>query len=551
MSSNILSSVSLRHAAPGPSHACSIHLQAKSLRARLLRVFTAAAILGLPIAAVAQANNSYVQTNIISDGAVSAMQTDPTLINPWGISIGTQFWIDAAGSGDSLVENGDGTKDFSVAVPAGSSAVPHGLPAGTVYNPNTGLFPITGGSAQFLFGTLDGTIAGWNASLGPAVTVINNSAQGASYTDIAIDQTTAGSFLLAANFASGKVEVFSSTFAPAQLAGNFSDPSIPSGFNPFGIHQIGGKIFVTYAQINSNGRENVGAGLGYVDVFNSDGTLIQAAIAQGNLNAPWGMALAPSGFGPFAGDLLVGNFGDGIINVYNPTSFSLVGQVQDGSGNPIANPGLWEIVFGTNGVGDSNTLYFAAGINGEKDGLFGSITAASVTTGPGFTIQSSSNSVNVTTTEPGTLTLNLASQNSFTGTVSLACSGLPVDTACTFAPASVDLTSSAPQTVTVSIAVTSVGPGNPYNTGHLSGHRGIAFAFVGPVGLLAFAGFRKRSFAVRRICLLALLGCIALGATACGSSSTAATTGPTVAQTTITATSGSITHSIPITVTVQ
>ena len=549
MNSNLLLSLFSRPAAPGRSYVCPPQLRINSLRARFVRVFAASAMLALPIAAAAQANNSFVQTNIISDGAVSAMQTDPTLINPWGVSIGTQFWVDAAGSGNSLVENGNGTKDFSVAVPAGSSAVPHGLPAGTVYNANTSLFPIAGGSAQFLFGTLDGTIAGWNASSSQAITVINNSAQGASYTDIAIDPTSAGSFLLAANFAAGKVETFSSTFAPAQLTGSFSDPSIPSGFNPFGIHQIGGKIFVTYAQINANGRENVGAGLGYVDVFNSDGTLIQTAIAQGNLNAPWGMALAPSGFGPFAGDLLVGNFGDGIINVYSPTSFSLVGQVEDGSGNPIANPGLWEIVFGTNGVGDSNTLYFAAGINSEKDGLFGSIAAAP-TTGAGFTFQSSSDSVSVTTTQPGTLTLNLASQNSFTGTVSLACSGLPADTACTFSPASIDLTASTPQTVTVSIAVTSVGPGNPYNTGRLTGHRGIVFAFVGPVGLLAFAGFRRRSVAVRRACLMVLVSCITLVASACGSSSNAVS-GPTVAQTTITATSGSITHSIPITVTVQ
>jgi uncharacterized protein (TIGR03118 family) len=507
----------------------------------------------LPLTVPAQTSNSYVQTNIISDGAVSAMQTDPTLINPWGVSIGTQFWINAAGSGNSLVENGDGTKSFAVTVPPASSSSPHGLPAGTLYNSDATLFPIPGGPAQFLFSTLDGTISAWNATDGPAVIMINNSAAGAVYTDIAVDKASSGSFLLAANFASGKVEIFSSSFAPTQLTGTFSDPAIPSGYSPFGIHQINGKIFVTYAEVNSQGREAVGAGLGYVDVFNSDGTLVQNAISQGNLNAPWGMALAPSGFGLFAGDLLVGNFGDGIINAYDPTTFAFIGQLQDGSGNPIANPGLWEIIFGTNGVGDSNTLYFAAGINSEKDGLFGSIASSSVTTGGGFTFQSSSDSVNVTTTAPGSLTLNLASQNSFTGSVTFSCSGLPADTNCSFSPSSVNLTSSSTQKVTATISVTSTGPGNPYNTGKfVSGHRGIVLAFVGPVGLLALAGFRRRSLLVRRTFLMAFIGCIALAAGGCGSSSSGSTGGtPTSAQAKITATSGNITHSIPITITVQ
>src|SRR6202042_3673859 len=134
-------------------------------------------------------------------------------------------------------------------------------------------------------------------------------------------------------------------------------------------------IYVTYAQLNPvNGRENVGAGLGYVDVFDANGNFLQRAISQGALNAPWGMALAPAGFGSFGGDLLVGNFGDGVINAFNPTTFAFIGSLNGAAGNPVANPGLWEIFFGQgNTVGDPNTLYFAAGINSGKGGLFGSI----------------------------------------------------------------------------------------------------------------------------------------------------------------------------------
>src|SRR5271170_5149128 len=181
-------SPSLRPAEGAASYLCLTRLQSKSLHNNTTRLLAAAYLLALPLTAPAQ-TSAYVQTNIISDGAVPAMQTDPTLINPWGISIGTQFWIDSPGSGFSLVEDVNGTKAFAVAVPPAESTSTHGTPAGTVFNSDATLFPITGGSAQFLFGTLDGTIAAWNTSSSQAVTVVNNSAKSASYTDIAIDQT--------------------------------------------------------------------------------------------------------------------------------------------------------------------------------------------------------------------------------------------------------------------------------------------------------------------------------------------------------------------------
>jgi uncharacterized protein (TIGR03118 family) len=523
----------------------------------MMVMLLAAPLLTTSRSAVAQ-TSTYVQTNIISDGAVPAMQTDPTLINPWGVSIGPQFWIDSPGSGFSLVVDASGTKAFAVSVPPAQSTSTHGTPSGTVYNANSALFSMTGGYAQFLFATLDGTIAGWNTNTPEAVTVVNNSSKGASYTDIVVDQTASASFLLAADFALGTVDVFDSSFAPAQLTGTFSDPTIPKGFSPFGIHAINGKIFVTYAQLNAQGRENVGAGLGYVDVFDTEGNLVQSAISQGNLNAPWGMALAPSGFGSLGGDLLVGNFGDGVINAYDPNTYAFIGPVADASGKPIANSGLWEIVFGSNGVGNPNALYFAAGINGEKDGLFGSITLSPGAPGAGtFTIKSSVSTLSVTANQPGTATLSLGSQNGFSGTVALTCSGLPTDTTCTFSPSTVTLSSSGTNNVTVSIAeTTSTTSPNPYETGRVSaGRSGLTLAFLGPIGILAFAGFRKRSAWLRISLMLAVFSCFAVGAIGCGGSmKSAATTStgmPTTVQVTINATAGSITQSVPMTVTLQ
>jgi uncharacterized protein (TIGR03118 family) len=512
-------------------------------------------LIGAACIAFAQ-TSTYTQTNIVSDGAVAAAQTDPTLINPWGVSIGPQFWIDSPGSGFSLADDANGTKAFAVAVPPAKSTSPHGSPAGTVYNANAALFPITGGSAQFLFGTLDGTIAAWNNSTPQAVTVINNSSTGAAYTGIAIDTTASASFLLAANFAAGAVAVFDSNFAPAQLTGTFADSTIPSGFSPFGIHAIDGKIFVTYAQVNAQGRENVGAGLGYVDEFDMEGNLLQSAISQGNLNAPWGMALAPAGFGSLGGDLLVGNFGDGVINAYDPTTFAFVGQVVNASGNPIANPGLWEILFGSNGVGNPNTLYFAAGINSEKDGLFGSIALASPPAGAGnFTIKSSASAVTVKATQPGTATISLGSQNGFSGTVTLSCSGLPANASCTFTPSTLNVAGSASESSTVSIAETTSTPSpNPYDASRLSHARtGATLALLGPIAIFALAGFRKRSLLVR-LSLVMVAACFGLGISGCSSSTPPAASSPgtpVTVQVMINATSGSIAQSVPITVTLQ
>jgi hypothetical protein len=309
-----------------------------------------------------------------------------------------------------------------------------------------------------------------------------------------------------------------------------------------------------------------------VNFFVLNVTFVKRAISQGNLNAPWGMALAPSGFGSLGGDLLVGNFGDGVINAYDPVSFALKGQVTDSKGAPITNSGLWEIVFGVGNAigtpatsGDPNTLYFAAGINNERGGLFGSITVAPPASAPDFTITAATNSVTVSNGQVGNLSFSISGTNGFNGTVNLACSGLPSGTACSFTPPSINVAGTTATMVGLSIAENATMPAPPPPTGYTATlrHRGQAIlASLLPLSLLGFGGIRRRLTSIRTALLL-LLCMTAIGAiTGCGngmsnatpsSPSTPAPSSPTPAtsQITITATSGSLTHSVSVNLTTK
>lgn len=511
--------------------------------------------------AVAQAASAYQQTNLVSDGAVQAAHTDPTLINPWGVSVGPQFWIDSAGSGLSEVDDASGNQVFAVTVPS-ATGKPHGNPAGTVANNDSAVFNIPGmGSAQFIFGDLDGSIAAWNAHTPQAVLVVNNSAAHAVYTDIAIDKNSTGTFLLAANLTGGTVDVFDSNFAPTHLAGKFSDPSLPTGAAPYGIHAIGNNIFVTYTQRDSTGHQVFGAGAGYVDEFDDNGNLVKQAISGGNLNAPWGMALAPAGFGGLGGKLLVANFGDGMINAYDPVSFSFMGTLRDASGAPIVNSGLWEIVFGANGLGDPNTLYFAAGINSEKDGLFGAITPAVPVGAADFSIQAAAGSLTVTGGQSGNVTLSLAASNGFNGAVTFSCTGLPSGDSCSFNPATANLSGTASVSVTTTIN-TAVTP-TPTPTGYIvsglassfiNGHSVAALAFAFPLGLFGLLGLRRRSVLLRGSLLAVAIALYTVSMTGCSGNSAkppTPTPTPSTSQVMINATSGKITHSVAVSLTVN
>jgi uncharacterized protein (TIGR03118 family) len=336
------------------------------LRQRWFAVVITAAL--APVLFAAGANN-YIQHNLVSDVAGQADVTDPNLVNPWGVSFSATgpFWVSNQGKGNSTVYNGSGTISPLVAVvPAASGSGP-GTPTGQVFNGTATAFvlPSVNKAASFLFATEDGTISGWAGGIpnNVAAIMVNNSASGAVYTGLAIGSNASGPLLYAANFNSGKIDVFDSKYNPTSVAGGFTDPNIPAGYAPYNIWPVAGKLYVLYAQQDAKKQTSVaGAGNGFVNIFDFDGNLQKRLISNGPLNAPWGIALAPATFGAFGGDLLVGNFGDGQINAFDPNTGAALGTLQDSKGNAIVNQGLWALVFGNGGSGgDRNTLYISAG----------------------------------------------------------------------------------------------------------------------------------------------------------------------------------------------
>src|SRR5581483_1903141 len=311
-----------------------------------------------------------------------APTTDPNLANPWGIAFSptSPFWISDNHTGLATVYTGNGTiRPLVVTIPPPAGGSPPAAPTGIAFNGGSGFM-----GDRFVFATEDGTISGWQS--GTSAT-LRASSSGAVYKGLAIANNGTGDFLYAANFSAGRIDVFNSSYQPVSLSGNFSDPDIPAGFAPFDIKTIGGKLYVTYALQDAAKEDDVpGPGNGFVNIFDANGHLEQRLIVgdstghTGPLNSPWGLALAPAGFGAFGGDLLVGNFGDGRINAFNGTTGSFVGTVAPAHGGPLVNTGLWALSFGNGGMGgDPNALYFTAGIPGpgavEDHGLFGKITA--------------------------------------------------------------------------------------------------------------------------------------------------------------------------------
>ena len=325
------------------------------------------------------ATAAFVQTDLVSDIPGLAAFTDPNLKNPWGIASSptSPFWVSNGGTGTSTLYNTLGQP-----FPIGSPLVvtippsPDVTPTGQVFNGGSNFEINPSQPARFIFATESGTIAGWNPAASPTNAITKVTSPGAAYTGLAIANNASGDFLYAANLASGAIDVFDHNFAPATLSGSFVDPSLPSGYAPFNIQDIGGTLFVTYAVRDEEGEEVPGAGNGIVDAFDTNGNLLRRVATGGALNAPWGLALAPLGFGEFGGALLIGNFGDGVINAFDPITGVLLGTLRDAMNNAIANEGLWGLRFGNGGNGGRlNTLYFAAGINDEENGLFGSIAA--------------------------------------------------------------------------------------------------------------------------------------------------------------------------------
>jgi uncharacterized protein (TIGR03118 family) len=338
----------------------------------------------------------------------TALTIDANLQNPWGIAIapGAPFWISDNNNNLSTLYSGIGTNEtqtvtgspsVGIAIPPSAAGV-EAKPTGQVFNGNGGFMIATSNgqeSALFIFDGEGGTIAAWAKDSGAtAVTAYDdgvvNAGNHAVYKGLAIGTVGGATFLYATDLHNNKVDVFDTDFSkPAAMQGKFVDPNIPAGFAPFGIAALNGNLYVTFAKQDSAMHDEIaGAGLGYVDIFDFSGNLVSRFASAGPLNAPWGIAIAPAGFGSLQGDVLIGNFGDGTINIFSPNGTALAnseGPLMSSSGQPLVFPGLWSLVFG-NGDSDKplTTLFYTAGFADQTDGVFGGITLTSNPTPVGY-----------------------------------------------------------------------------------------------------------------------------------------------------------------------
>jgi uncharacterized protein (TIGR03118 family) len=323
----------------------------------------------------------FVQTDLVSDVSGLAPAMDPDLKNPWGMSFGatTPFWVSNQGSNTSTLYDPLATTikvPLTVNIPTGGATPPTG-PTGQVFNNTTSDFMIPAPTgtvkAAFLFASLQGTLEGWSpGSTGATANAeVVASVPKASFTGLTLDSVGGSNYLYAAD-ATGSIRVFNGSFTNVTnttFAGKFVDPTPVPGFTPFNIQNLGGNLFVTYAAATSTGAPLPG---GYVDEYSAAGNFIQRIATAGPLNAPWGLALAPMGFGSLGGDLLVGNLFNSTIDAYNLSNDNLVGSitVKTGFTSPV---GLWALDFGNGTTGNADTLYFDAGVNNQRDGVFGEI----------------------------------------------------------------------------------------------------------------------------------------------------------------------------------
>ncbi|MBO0691259.1 MAG: TIGR03118 family protein [Acidimicrobiaceae bacterium] len=341
-------------------------------------------------ASAASSATTFVQTNLISDlTTVGAQVVDPELLNPWGLAFDPiSLWVSGNNSDVSTVYGiapgglSATPNELTVNIPGGRASTDDGSsPTGQVFNPTSG-FEVSSssgsGPALFITDSESGQLTGWNPAAGLNDAVLEFSSPTAVYKGLAIATGDLGTFLYAANFHDGTVDVFDSNWQLTQLPGGFTDPSLPRGYAPFGIQTINNLIYVSYALQDASAHDDVpGIGHGFIDVYTPDGFLVKRLASRGLLDSPWGMAIAPSTFGQFAGDLLVGNFRNGRINVLDPLTGRFLGQLKNTAGKPITIDGLWALTPGTATEGGTGTIIFSAGLNDENDGLVGSINPAS------------------------------------------------------------------------------------------------------------------------------------------------------------------------------
>jgi uncharacterized protein (TIGR03118 family) len=529
---------------------------------RTLFLFALLITLAVPSGLWAQ-QAGFFQTNLVSNTSGVATTTDPQLLNPWGISIlpGQDFWIANNNSGTSTLYDLNGTKDTALVVTIpGATKNPNGncnpgCPTGNVSNGNGTYF----GGGQFIFDTEDGLIANWTGASNIAAVAFDNSASGAVYKGLAVLNSNV---LLAANFNSGKVDVLTSNFTLTSLNGSFTDPKLPAGYAPHGIHVINNQVYVAYAKQDAAKHDAMpGAGLGQVDIFDTNGNFVSTFVAAGGqLNAPWAVVATPATFGAFPNAILVGNFGDGTINAFDTTG-KFLGQLADSSNKVLVNPGLWDMVFGGGGPsGASGTLYLTAGgsnqpnfpAGGSTTSVFANLAPSAAVTSQSFSLSLSTQSVTVAPGGTANVMISAAGAGGFDSPISLSCSSV-FGLTCAFSPATITPGSSATSTLTISAA--SAPPMGGYHAAALVG----LLPGLGLFGTVLATCKRKprtrRSvWSMRALGLLLFVSLFSLLAVGCGSGGTSNAQTPAAGSQvtlTVTGTSGAVTQSTPVTITVN
>ena len=344
-----------------------------------------------PAAVTPTIASAFATRTLVADSGTGAEHVDPNLVNAWGIAFNPTGFVWVADNGTSLSTLYDGNgvpQTLVVEIPPGSAGASN--PTGIVFNSGA-TFQVTqngvSGSSAFIFASENGTLSGWSPAVNRtnAILAVDTGATGAVYKGLATATFSGASYLYAADFRNARVDVYDSTWNRVTLPGGaFSDPNLPAGYAPFGIQNIAGTLYVTYALQDADAEDDVaGPGHGYVDAYDTAGMLLRRVASAGPLDSPWGLALAPADFGAFGGMLLVGNFGDGRINAYDLGAMTstgeavAVGPLHSAKGPPLQIDGLWALQFGNGaGAGSKNTLFFTSGPDDEAHGLFGSLTPA-------------------------------------------------------------------------------------------------------------------------------------------------------------------------------
>jgi uncharacterized protein (TIGR03118 family) len=510
--------------------------------------FVLVSVAGLNFA-YAQTNN-YTQTNLVSNVPGLALTLDNDLLHPWGMAA-------SAGQPFRVAENGKGKfKSYDAAGaqqdPRGIIAVPTGVtvpanPTGVAAN-TTGLFqprdsPLP---SPFLFATRQGTISAEYADTRgdiktTTILVIDHSSQGAEYTGLALlAPDCCAPYLAAADFHRGDIETFTSFFDPLGIPEAFIDPNLPTGYAPWNVVVVGNRLFVTYALQDASQHDPVvGAGNGVVDIYNLDGSFVRRFASNGPLNVPSGVVQASADFGAFSNDILIGNFGDGLINAFDPNSGQFLGSLKDGNGSPITNLDLHSMIFGDGTVGSANTLYLTAGLAGGTSGLFSSITVNASGAHPDFSVTASPPTVTVAAGQPANFSITAAPMANFRGAFSFSCNA-PANVTCSIGSQSIDaLTGSA------TVAVTATTSSAPRATS--------ALALMLPSVLFLGLGFRKRRRSISAFLLaFGFLALTVVGVTGCSSYNGAQMSPqPTTQSLSITVTSGAVSHTTMLTLQVQ